>query len=67
MKKKKALDHPPKKEKQTQSRWLFDYHVFFGPLGLAVSPWVSVLGMFLIGMTCTFLNFFNACPNFQSF
>ncbi len=62
MKEIKALVHPLKREKPPQSRWLFDYHVFFGPLGLAVSPWISVPGMFLIGMTCTFLDFFNVCP-----
>ncbi len=55
MKEKKALVHPPKREKPPQSRWLFDYHVFFGPLGLAVSTWISVLGMFLIGVTAAFL------------
>lgn len=67
MKEIKALVLSSKKEKQTQSRWLFDYHVFFGPLGLAVSPWVSVSAMFLIGMTCVFLKSFNACPDFRSF
>ncbi len=48
------LGYPLKYEKQTQSRWSFDY-VFFGPLGLAVSTWISVLGMFLIGVTAAFL------------
>ncbi len=48
------LGHPPKYEKPTKSRWAFDY-VIFGPLGLAVSPWISALGMFLIGVTSAFL------------
>jgi len=62
MKEIKALGHPPQKEKLTQSHWLSYYHVFFGPLGLEVSPWISMSGMFLLGMTCTFL---NACPTLQ--
>ncbi len=48
------LGHPPKYEKQTQSRQAFDY-VIFGPLGLAVSAWISAPGMFLAGMTAAFL------------
>ncbi len=56
MKETGPLGHLTKYEKLTKSRWSMDY-VIFGPMGLAVSIWISVLGMFLIGMTCTFLFF----------
>ncbi len=60
MKERKALGHPPKYEKPTQNRWVFDCAIF-GPLGLAVSARVSVLAMFLIGVTAALLDFYNVC------
>ncbi len=54
MKEKKPLGYSLKYKKPTQSHRAFDY-VIFGPLGLAVSTWVSMLGMFLAGMTAAFL------------
>ncbi len=60
MKKTDPLGDPPKYEKPAQSRRASDY-VVFAPLGLATSPRISVLGMFLIGVTATLLDFYNVC------
>ncbi len=54
MKETGSLGNLPKYEKSTKSRWSMDC-VFIGPLGLAVSTWISVLGMFLIGVISAFL------------
>ncbi len=64
MKEKKLLGYSPKYEKPTQSRQASDY-VIFGPLGLAVSPQISVLGMFLIGLTSALLAFIMCARYYQ--